>query len=840
MKRMNIIMAMGLVILLCLACLPTTANNRVNGVVVANGTFGIDNLSGVINGTLGELPIDSPEPQSEIPPTTHQDTLNSVCPSCGYQEKYPLMHFTQAQLDEMDNQITVSPKYTASDQNLLQGQNLVKGSKNLLSYMSYTPAQRSQGNCGNCWVWASNGALEIDHTVKTGINDRISIQYFNSKYNGGNASCCAGNLNMFTNWYNSDKTPIPWSNTNAKYGDYYTSCGNYSPVPLGTISTQPHYQLNSISYSTISTYSVVQATAITNIKSALNSNKAVVYLFHYGNNGWTNFFNFWDYSNETSIFDPTAYNGETRTGGHLVLIVGYDDTDPSNQYWLALNSWGAPSNRPHGLFRLKMNMPYNAGYYSSGYGPYQQHTFQILDSDFLTANFLANITSGTTAPIAVRFSDFSTGSPTAWNWSFRDVRGNNTQVWFSTVQNPDHTFGVGNYSIVLNVSNSAGFHLSPQVTFINVSGPALPPVAKFNVIIWFFDPTLLPVDFIDNSTNNPTAWNWSFTNVTGNNTQVWFSTEQNPRHTFGVGNYSIVLNASNSAGYNLSSGITFINVSAVPVVTGNDGIAIFRPASGYWYFENNLDGIVDKSFRYGGVGDQIIKGDWDGDGKDGIAIFRPASGYWYFDYNLDGIVNNSFRYGGVGDQIIKGDWQGTGRDGIAIFRPASGFWYFDYNLDGIVDNSFRYGGVGDQIIAGDWQGSGTDGIAIFRPASGYWYFDNNLDGVIDKSFRYGGSTDQIIVGKWQGTQDGIAIFRPASGYWYFDFNLDGTVDKSLRYGGSTDQIVAGDWNGDGSDGIAIFRPSTGYWYFDSNLDSLVDKSFRYGGSADQIIVGIWT
>ena len=133
-----------------------------------------------------------------------------------------------------------------------------------------------------------------------------------------------------------------------------------------------------------------------------------------------------------------------------------------------------------------------------------------------------------------------------------------------------------------------------------------------------------------------------------------------------------------------------------------------------------------------------------------IGIFRPSTGYWYFDYNLDGIVDNSFRYGGGTDQIIKGNWQGT-KDGIAIFRPSTGYWYFDYNLDGIVDKSFRYGGSTDQIIIGDWQGS-KDGIAIFRPSTGYWYFDYNLDGIVDKSFRYGGSTDQIIVGNWQGTQ----------------------------------------------------------------------------------------
>jgi uncharacterized protein YneR len=132
----------------------------------------------------------------------------------------------------------------------------------------------------------------------------------------------------------------------------------------------------------------------------------------------------------------------------------------------------------------------------------------------------------------------------------------------------------------------------------------------------------------------------------------------------------------------------------------------------------------------------------------GIAVFRPASGYWYFDNNLDGIVNKSIRFGGSTDQIIAGDWQGTGTDGIAIFRPASGYWYFDYNLDGIVDKSFRYGGAGDKIAKGDWDNDGKDGIALFRPVSGFWYFDNNLDGVVDKSFRYGGSTDQVIAGKW--------------------------------------------------------------------------------------------
>ena len=100
--------------------------------------------------------------------------------------------------------------------------------------------------------------------------------------------------------------------------------------------------------------------------------------------------------------------------------------------------------------------------------------------------------------------------------------------------------------------------------------------------------------------------------------------------------------------------------------------------------------------------DRTISGDWQGTGRDGIAIFRPSNGYWYFDYNLDGIIDKSFRYGQSTDRIIAGDWQGTGRDGIATFRPSSGYWYFDTNLDGAVDKSFRYGGSTDRIIAGKW------------------------------------------------------------------------------------------------------------------------------------------
>lgn len=66
-----------------------------------------------------------------------------------------------------------------------------------------------------------------------------------------------------------------------------------------------------------------------------------------------------------------------------------------------------------------------------------------------TASFTASPTSGT-APLAVKFTDTSTGSPTSWAWNF----GNGTT---STTQNPSATYSTaGTYTVTLKASNAAG------------------------------------------------------------------------------------------------------------------------------------------------------------------------------------------------------------------------------------------------------------------------------------------------------------------------------------------------------------------------------------------------
>ena len=95
-----------------------------------------------------------------------QGNVTSISNTSGeYQRTYPLMHFTKDQLDEMQNEINAAPKYSAPTELVGVAQSSPTGPMSLLGYLPYTPSQRDQGSCGNCWVWASTGAMEIGHTI---------------------------------------------------------------------------------------------------------------------------------------------------------------------------------------------------------------------------------------------------------------------------------------------------------------------------------------------------------------------------------------------------------------------------------------------------------------------------------------------------------------------------------------------------------------------------------------------------------------------------------------------------------------------------------------------------
>jgi transforming growth factor-beta-induced protein len=149
----------------------------------------------------------------------------------------------------------------------------------------------------------------------------------------------------------------------------------------------------------------------------------------------------------------------------------------------------------------------------------------------------------------------------------------------------------------------------------------------------------------------------------------------------------------------------FGNPDDVPIAgdwngDGVDTISVFRPATNQFFIINELGanggglGAADYSFTFGDEGDIPLSGDWDGDGVDGIAMYRPSTGEFFWRNALStGAADGSRFFGDIGDNPIAGDWNGDGRDEFGVQRGA--MWY----LEGIA-GSFEFGEAGWFPVAG--------------------------------------------------------------------------------------------------------------------------------------------
>ena len=358
------------------------------------------------------------------------------------QEGQSVMHPDQATLQRWINDYETAPKAPIDEQIQLRlTQAAAQGvgtSLSLLNYIQYTPSERNQAWCGDCWAWAATGVMEIALNVNNGIKDRLSVQFLNSCYNSGTGSsyaCCGGWLSYVASFYSGKGCAIPWSNTNASFqdGGQYQQCGYSTARTCSTIATTPKYPITSISENTISTQGAAQATAIANIKNVLNQNKGVWFGFFLYD--FDVFRTFWNNYGESAIWNPDTACGYTYTsngGGHAVLIVGYndDDADPNNHYWLVLNSWGSSALRPNGLFRMKMNINYSC-YYVNG-GSYYSYYFQTLAMTYnipkaptVTTGSATNVTGGT-ATLNGTVNPNGSSTTYYFQWGTTTSYGNNT------------------------------------------------------------------------------------------------------------------------------------------------------------------------------------------------------------------------------------------------------------------------------------------------------------------------------------------------------------------------------------------------------------------------------
>jgi PKD repeat protein len=181
------------------------------------------------------------------------------------------------------------------------------------------------------------------------------------------------------------------------------------------------------------------------------------------------------------------------------------------------------------------------------------------DDDITFENYitvLADAEAGfnfTTNGASVTFTSTSING-TSFVWDFGD--GNT-----STDQNPTHTYtSSGSYTVLLTVSNQCNTDMRTREVTIE-----LQPVAAFGTSQSTTGCADYTINFTDNSTSNPTAWNWSFPGGTPAT-----STLQNPTVTYTQrGIYSVSLTSSNSFGSSTASMEDLVTINDVPELTAS-------------------------------------------------------------------------------------------------------------------------------------------------------------------------------------------------------------------------------------------------------------------------------
>ena len=223
-----------------------------------------------------------------------------------------------------------------------------------------------------------------------------------------------------------------------------------------------------------------------------------------------------------------------------------------------------------------------------------------------------------------------------------------------------------------------------------------------------------------------------------------------------------------------------------------------------FYLNDAWTDTANVSFVWGAPSDEVLVGDWDGDGKDTLGLRRGNMFAFTNDVSPKSVPNFMVSFGRVGDEVFVGDWDGDGKDTLMLRRTNT--FYLKNTIDSAgTDTTFSYGKAKDAVLAGDWDGDGKDTLAVRR---GNEYFIRNRlsGGPAHATITYGRAQDEVFVGSFtsQIAADSFAVRR---GNTYFINNTirSGAADRTMTYGRAGDETLVGDWNGDGADTLGVRR-----------------------------------
>ena len=266
------------------------------------------------------------------------------------------------------------------------------------------------------------------------------------------------------------------------------------------------------------------------------------------------------------------------------------------------------------------------------------------------ANFAGTPVTGC-APLAVTFSDQSSGNPTSWSWDF-----GNGQL--ASVQNPVAVYTQpGVYTVTLVVKNANGTHGVTKTNYIRVN--ASPGVGFMaNITTACVPATIQFTDQSNDASGSIVSWEWDF----GDGTK---STAQNPQKVYNTtGYYSVSLTVTSSTGCKSSGSknryirmVSGVKADFANTITGNCKAPFLST------FENQTSGPGNISYF------------WDfGNGNTSTQQHPTATYNTAGTYNVKLVATSEFGCSNTIDKSIQIRSSSStigGSDTICINKPLS-------------------------------------------------------------------------------------------------------------------------------------------------------------------------
>jgi PKD repeat protein len=263
---------------------------------------------------------------------------------------------------------------------------------------------------------------------------------------------------------------------------------------------------------------------------------------------------------------PAADFQASATGGLAPLTVAFTDLST-----LHVTSWawdfgdGGSSSEQHPTHVYSASGLYTVGLTVTSAGGQDSE----LKNDLIAVQAAAPVVAfealptGGPAPLAVTFTDLSTGEVSSWSWDFGDGGS-------SPERHPTHTYlAPGAYTVTLTAAGPGGADALARTDLVLVGEPA--PVALFEAA-----PTAgvapLAVLFEDLTGGAVTSWDWQF----GDGER---SSEPGPTHVYALpGLYAVTLKVAGPGGSHSLTRADLISILEPPPVAAFDAAPRSGPA----------------------------------------------------------------------------------------------------------------------------------------------------------------------------------------------------------------------------------------------------------------------